>query len=322
MLGKAFNWIKQHKLITFLLVIIFFLLKPFDFIPFFFGYSINSFDGMGRVPSMGSVASPTSPTLKGRNAMMEDAYQVPSMGTTSEDISIVTPSPYPNNSATRKVIANANLSLMVKSVGESLQRFKQKAEQLGGYVISSNITRSDSGERANMEIRVPSDKLDETLSFLRENSIKVVSENQTGSDITDAYSDIEAKIAILQRNKAQFELIMEKAETVDEILLVQNRLLSLQDQIDSYKGKLNGMSNASQTSKISLYLSTDEIALPYAPNEPWRPEVIFKHAVRSLVGNLQKLGTLGIWAVVYSPVIVVVLWIVFIFKKLKRKPQA
>ncbi len=68
--------------------------------------------------------------------------------------------------------------------------------------------------------------------------------------------------------------------------------------------------------KLTIYLSTDEIALPYAPSETFRPTVVFKLAVRSLVGSLRDIATLAIWVVVYS-----VIWIpaLILFKFIKRR---
>jgi len=66
-------------------------------------------------------------------------------------------------------------------------------------------------------------------------------------------------------------------------------------------------------SLVTVYLSTDEYTLPYAPSEPWRPDVIFKTAVRSLIGNLRGIASTAIWLVVYSviwvPVLILVLYI-------------
>jgi len=93
---------------------------------------------------------------------------------------------------------------------------------------------------------------------------------------------------------------------------------NLQSQIDSLKGQEQYLEKNAQNAKITVYLASDELALPYTPAKPWRPEAIFKQAVRSLVGTLRGLGTLFIWLVVYSIIWVPALFAYRYFQKRKK----
>jgi len=42
---------------------------------------------------------------------------------------------------------------------------------------------------------------------------------------------------------------------------------------------------SAKLTKITVYLSTDELSLPYAPTNQWRPLVIVKEAFRSLIST-------------------------------------
>jgi ABC-type glycerol-3-phosphate transport system permease component len=113
---------------------------------------------------------------------------------------------------------------------------------------------------------------------------------------------------------------MDKATTVDEILRIQQQIFNLQDQIDRLQGQIKYMDASSSTSLISVNLSTDELALPYAPDNAWRPQLVFKQAVRSLIGTLRTVGNASIWLAVYTIIFIPVLIVFFIVKKaLKRR---
>jgi len=98
---------------------------------------------------------------------------------------------------------------------------------------------------------------------------------------------------------------------------IQREIINTQSQIDSYKGQQNYLDKSSQMSKITVYLSTDEFSLPYAPSESFRPEVIFKQAVRTLVTLIRKIATLIIWTLVYSVIWVPVLILILYLKRKK-----
>jgi len=141
-------------------------------------------------------------------------------------------------------------------------------------------------------------------SYLRGLAVRVVTENTSGYDITDEYTDIEERLGTLEATKAKYEQILDSATEVDEILRVTEALIQVQDQIDYWTGRAEYLSETSETTLITVYLSTDEFELPYAPEQPWRPEVIFKTAVRSLISGARLLGTVTIWFAVYAAVLV------------------
>lgn len=215
----------------------------------------------------------------------------------------------------RMVVQNASLSLLVKDVSDSLKNIKKLAESGGGYMVSSNLNHPEEAASGYVTIRVLAGKLDETLDALRKLSVKVVSENLSGYDVTDQYVDNNARLAVLNTNLDRFKEIMGRAEKIEDILRIQKEIFNLQNQIDSIKGQNQYLESTSKTVMISINLSTDEYTLPYAPSEPWRPEVIFKHAVRSLVGTLRKAGTAVIWIVVYGVIWLPIAGVVIYLKK-------
>ena len=204
------------------------------------------------------------------------------------------------------------------SVSDSLNLIKQKVTEVGGYMVSSNLNKPEEGDTGTITVRVPADKLDSTLFFFKSLSIKVVSENLTGDDVNDQFVDNEGRLLILERNKARFEEIMVKAVTTDEILRVQQEVFTLQAQIDQIKGQQKYLEASAKTSLITVYLSTDELSLPFAPSQAWRPEIIVKHAVRSRVGTLRGLGSAAIWIGIYSVIWVPVILIIKVIRKRRR----
>ena len=297
---KVFSWLKANKLTFVLLLIVgYFLYQKYAF-PL--GYQR-------------SVSSPLSvkPQLLGR----------PSVGGGAEDLNLYPPDVYREAAPApdvknRLVISESYLSLLVNNVTEAQKQIIQTAESLGGYMVESNLNNPQDAPTATVTVRVPSVKLQQALETLRGLAVKVVSENLSGQDVTDEFVDNEARLETLEKTKAKFEEILDNAISVQDILTVQREIISLQSQIDAVKGQQNYLEKSAQMAKLTIYLSTDELALPYAPSETWRPAVIFKQAVRSLVGNLRKLGTLIIWLAVFSIIWLPILLVILFLKKKKN----
>jgi len=232
----------------------------------------------------------------------------------------------PSDSSERLVIKDTSLSLQVKDVPSVISQIESAAKSLGGYLVDSSLSRPESAASGNITVRVPEDKLNQALESFRGLAVKVVSEHISGYDVTDQYVDLQARLDVLNKTKSKFEEILAKAESsssgqtlISDILNVQRELINLQDQIDQVKGQQKYYEQSAKLSKVTVYLSTDDISLPYLPDQSWRPSVVFKQAVRSLVGNLRGLGSLIIWLVVYSPLLVPLLALVFWLNK-RRHP--
>ena len=224
------------------------------------------------------------------------------------------------NASNRKVKEDITISLKVEDVSQTAESIASIAKSFGGFVVNKSIrTKSKEGapvSYSTVSVRVPKDIKEGFLLEAKKVGLEVVSESENLSDITDQYENIEEKLKLLQRNKARFEEIMLRATTVDEILRVQNQILSLQRQIDSLQGRKKYLEEVSKSVKITFYLSTDEYSLPYVPKDNWSLKAVFTKAVRSLVKNLRWFASALVWVVVYSPILLV---LVLAYRFLKNK---
>lgn len=297
-MGRIIEWIKKNKLTAVLLLIIVVSLLRNSFFGQSYSYSPTPQYDSNIGLSQGSMKASLP-------------FQVPPNPMTGGGSSVI-----PQQD--RMVVKNSNLSLMVKDVVAVQKAIIDKAVELGGYMVSSNVSNPQDAASATVTVRVPANRLKDTLDYFRGLAVKVVSENLDGVDITDQYSDNEAQLAILNTTKNKFEEILDKATQVEDILTVQREIVNLQTQIDQIKGQQKYYQQDANFTKITMYLSTDELGLPYAPSESWRPAVVFKEAVRSMLLSIQKLGNLVIWLVVYTVIWVPAIVIIFIYKKRKR----
>lgn len=301
-MSEIFSWIKNHKLACFLIVIILYLFGK-DSLPSLQDYSISSSSrGINTFSSAKMGALPAAVSNDFSNEMMPLPESAPNA-----------------NIEDRMVVTDSYLSLQVLKVADVQKQIIQKAEELGGYMVNSSIENPSDVASATVIVRIPSKQLESALQYYRSLSIKVISENLQGYDVTDQYVDYAAQLKTYEKTKIIFEGMLDKAINVQDILQIQREIINVQSSIDSIKGQQDYLKKNSEMAKITAYLSTDELALPYAPTETWRPNVIFKQAVRSLVGTLRKIGSLTIWIFVYLVILVPIFLIVLFVRRIQAK---
>lgn len=228
--------------------------------------------------------------------------------------------PAPVTGTDRKIIKNGNVGIVVKNVDESTKSIEEKAKQLGGYLSSTNISTSGNNAKSGyVSARIPVDRVNDFLAYLRSSSVKVTNENINSDDVTSEFIDLQAKISNSEATAAQYRELLKRAVKVDEVLEVQRELNSIQTQIDSYKGQLKYLEGNAALSNITVNLAVDEGELPIAPENKWQPANVFKASVRGLTVLAQNISYAAIMIAVYAIVWVPVCLGLFLLYKILRK---
>lgn len=126
-----------------------------------------------------------------------------------------------------KIIKNYDMSLTVDDLKKLSKDLDLKAKELGGYI--QNDQTNEYNVRAI--IRIPSEKTDSFLEFVDKN-YEVSNKSSKVDDITQAYIDNEARLKNLKAQEVQTLEILKKANTVDEILKVQNEIYRVRGEIE------------------------------------------------------------------------------------------
>jgi hypothetical protein len=201
----------------------------------------------------------------------------------------------------RMVIKNADLSLVVMDPVVKMDAIAQMAEEMGGFVVNSNVwqkTLSNGAKvpHASISIRVPAERLDEALERIKTGVGEILSENVSGQDVTSEYTDLASRLRNLEAAEAQLQEIMDEATETEDVLQVYNNLVNVREQIEVIKGQMQYYEQAAAMSMVSVDISGDEEAQPLQIGG-WQPGGVAKDAIETMVATLKWLGNVGIWVV-------------------------
>lgn len=189
-----------------------------------------------------------------------------------------------------KVVKTGHMTLEVESIADTMDKIAHMAEEMGGYVVSSDRREYENGIWGSICIRVPSEKFDRALVRLRQLALAVPYETRQARDVTEEYVDLEARLRNLRATEAQYLALLEKAENVEEMLMVQRELSNVREEIERIEGRIKYLE---QTSEMALIEITLQQARPLA--EPWSPSQVLKSALRGLVNFARGLAAVLIW---------------------------
>ena len=215
----------------------------------------------------------------------------------------------------RLVIRNANLVIVVEDPSASASAINQLAEQMGGYVVSLNVYQSTYGDGLNATyasttIRVPAERLNEALDKIKEGTVEVRSENISGQDVTQEYTDLESQLRNLEAAEEDLREIMGSLTKAEDVLRVYENLRQVRQEIEIIKGRMQYFEQSARLSAISIELLPDVVSQPLQIGR-WQPEGTAKEALQALIKALQFLANATIWIVIYVLPVLLLLSIPF-----------
>ena len=235
-----------------------------------------------------------------------------------EDVRISTPPTLLGNEE-KKIQRNANISIEVKNLDESISKLNEIILLLNAEIISSNKGGMDFGQPyANIRIRVLSGNLDSAINEFKKLSTKIISENIYTNDVTEEFIDTEARLKIMKSTEDRFNSLLLKSETVEEIIQVEKELMRIRGDIESLEGRLNYLSKTTDTSEINLNLN-EQIPIT---GESWKINDSFTSALQNLSSFAKWLADFIINIIVFIPAIIVIaLIIIFLRKIIKNRKK-
>jgi len=215
----------------------------------------------------------------------------------------------------RRLVKTGYITLEVNDITEAIAGITGVAEELDGYVVSSNEQGDKDITYGRISIRVPSDRFDEAFDKLRKLAIKVTNKSTDSQDVTEEYSDLQAQLRNLEATEAQYLELLKKAETVEDTLKVYQQLSNVRQQIERIKGRIQYLERTSDMALIEVSLQKTKPI----DGTSWSALETLKSAVRGLATFGKALANIAIWLLIFSPVWIIILVVVLYFTRWRKK---
>ncbi|MEO1183310.1 MAG: DUF4349 domain-containing protein [Cyanobacteria bacterium J06636_27] len=226
-----------------------------------------------------------------------------------------------------QLIKKARMTLIVKSLDESVDAVEKIINQQNGYLLSlkeTQIDNSDYRSSATVRMRVPQNVLENTLSQLTELGI-VQSRNITAEDVGEQIVDFQARLTNLRRTETNLQKIMDKSGSIKDILTVSQELSKIREQIERITAQLKSLQNQVAYSTITLDLRAAVSSTSNQPGLPSQIQDTWNNSTSSFGRFTVGLMKIGIWLIVYSPYLLILVATGYFLKRKfiswERSPQ-
>jgi Domain of unknown function (DUF4349) len=182
----------------------------------------------------------------------------------------------------RKIIYEAEISLVVDDVSGTEAQVAKLLQQFGGYVAESKVDRTQ-GEQLSgrWQVRVPVEQFNPFLEAVSKLGV-VENRHQTAQDVTEEFVDLEAQIGNKKRLEERIlELLKNSEGAIKDVIEVERELARVRGEIEQMEGRLRYLTNRTDLTTVTIdarevddYVPPQALSFVERISQAWRGSLL------------------------------------------------
>ncbi|KQN97646.1 DUF4349 domain-containing protein [Paenibacillus sp. Leaf72] len=159
----------------------------------------------------------------------------------------------------QKLIYTATMTMEVADYEAAAQQLRNVLHQAGGYILAFQDGQYGNEKGASYTIKVPAQGFMPFVERLEGIENKHLERELKGTDVTEEYVDLEARLKAKQVVEQRLLAFMDKAEKADDLVKFSQQLAKVQEEIEQIKGRTRYLDKnvAFSTIELRLYQPID-----------------------------------------------------------------
>lgn len=235
------------------------------------------------------------------------------------------------NTTNRKLIKSVTMSVETKDFDALVNNLHNSIETLGGYIEymdtynGSAYSSKQRARSASITARIPADKLSGFVNTVGEEA-NITNKTESVEDVTLNYVDMESHKNMLIAERDRLTELLESAETIEDMITIEDRLTQIRYEIDSMESQLRTYDN--QVDYSTVFIGINEV-IEYtpAPDDEYttweRISIGFSNSLKDVGNGLKNFFVDLIidlpYLIVFAVVVIIIVAIIKLI--LKRNPK-
>ena len=233
-----------------------------------------------------------------------------------------------------KIIYSGDATVETTEFEKSVAALEKMISEAGGFIESSSVNGSNyydssrgytSKRSASYTLRVPSAKFADLMGSLSDIGNVPYTYTYT-ENVTAEYYDVQARLKALEAQETRLLEMMELAETVEDIITIEDKLTDVRYRIDSFQSSLNNWDRRVAYSTLNITVKEVQVYTPETVTKITYGEELWLTFTNALKNAGQFFKDLLLFLVSAIPTLVILAVLFFIFrpllKKLREKAKA
>ncbi len=203
----------------------------------------------------------------------------------------------------RKIIKTVTIYAQTDNYDGFISSLKSKVFEAGGridreYSSGEDFYAKETLRHSSLTIRIPAQELDGFTAGV-ESLCVVTSYRENLNDVTEAYIDTETRISVLAAKEKALLEMLSKAENVTDLLAIDERLTSLQAELESLKAQKDSYDDRVAYSTINLTVNEVKHAEIKNPTFGEAVKSEFEKSLENISEGVERLGVIIFGNIIY-----------------------
>lgn len=128
----------------------------------------------------------------------------------------------------------------------------------GGYYANEKLINTDWETSYHLNIRIPSENFTRFISDIETGDGEILIKEINARDVTDQFIDLETRLENKRNYLKRYNDLLLKANSIKEILEIEEKIRALEEEIESATGQLKYLSDQVDYSTLDLTISTQK----------------------------------------------------------------
>lgn len=218
------------------------------------------------------------------------------------------------NSSKKKIIKDGNLSIKTNDLNKSKILIDNILKKINGYYESENFNNDYDSKSFNLKIRIPFQKFEKLISEIENGENEIIDKSINTRDVTSEYFDIESRLSNKRGYLKRYKELLEKANSIEDILAIEEKVRILEEEIESKEGELKYLSDQVDYSTLELYIFKEKDNID-KNNE----DSFFDNILKSLGNGWKSIVNFLLWLISIWPFIIVFISTTIVIRRYLRK---
>lgn len=166
-----------------------------------------------------------------------------------------------------RIIKTGSLGMNVADYAKTISAIRHEVNLSGGYVANEGERRDQYQVSNTVTIRVPAKNFESLIAQISAGADTLTYRNIQTQDVGEEYTDLAARLNAKRAVEKRYLDILKKADTIPDILRVEEKLSQIREEIESTEGRMRYLDN-----KIGLSTITVNVSQKFAVEKP-EPQV-------------------------------------------------
>jgi len=214
----------------------------------------------------------------------------------------------------KKIIKDGRLGLRVSELEKTKWWIDSLIRNYEGYTANESFNNTDFESSFVLKIRIPCANFEKFIAKIETGHGEIIYKEIDARDVTDQFIDLETRLDNKRNYLTRYNDLLNKANSVKEILEIEDKIRGLEEEIESTTGRLKYLNDLVDYSTLDLTLSKQK-DFKYNPTKRDKfTERVKQSLSKGWYGFIDLiLVVINIW-----PIWIILVLIIYFWKKYKK----